>query len=366
MKRWTDGSALTRREALELMGLLAGGALASTVAPVVTASATSARFGPSGAARTAAPIIRTVLADIAPDALGDGAVLMHEHLSMHYPLTVTEHFTDDVALMTQEVRTAAEEGVALIVDGAHRDMARNLEALKQIARDSGVPVVASGGYYMQRSYPPELASMSAEEIAIQLVDEAALDHLGAFGEIGQQGGEMAPDERKVFQAVGMAQARTGLPVFTHNPYTGRRESMVPRDAALRQLDLLEGAGATAGSVAIGHVCCLDDPAADIAIQVARRGAYVAFDRVTLNGIMPDADRVVMARALIDAGHADRLLLSSDFYSANSLKSRGGAGLAQTVTVFAPMLRDAGVPEATIRQILIDNPRRFLTFEPRVA
>ena len=35
-----------------------------------------------------------------------------------------------------------------------------------------------------------------------------------------------------------------------------------------------------------------------------------------------------AMALIEAGHADRLLLSSDFASARSLRKNGGAGLAQ--------------------------------------
>src|SRR5690606_12931177 len=120
------------------------------------------------------------------------------------------------------------------------------------------------------------------------------------------------DESKVFEAVGIAQARSGLPVFTHSPYTGRRGS-IPRDAALRQLDILERAGANPAKLAIGHVCCLDDPAVEIASEIARRGAYVAFDRVTLNALMPDADRVTMVMAFVEAGHADKLLLSSDFY-----------------------------------------------------
>src|SRR5690606_29180018 len=136
---------------------------------------------------------------------------------------------------------------------------------------------------------------------------------------------------------------------------------VPRDAALRQLEIFEAAGANLANVCIGHLCCLADPRAEILSEVARRGAYVGFDRVTLNATMPDADRVVAAMALVEAGHADRLLLSSDFYSPRSLKREGGAGLAQTATVFAPMLREAGMPEETLRRILVDNPRRFLTF-----
>ena len=224
--------------------------------------------------------------------------------------------------------------------------------------------MASGGYYMQRSYPAELAGKSAEQIADDLVREAARDRLGAFGEIGQQGGTMTETERTVFRAVGLAQARTGLPVFTHNAYLGQRPGAaeIPRDAALRQLDLLEQSGADLDHLAIGHLCCLHDPKAEVAVAIARRGAFVGFDRVTL-AIVPDADKVVAAMALIEAGHADKLLLSSDFASPRALKKNGGPGLAQTVTVFGPMLVRAGLPPATLRRILEDNPKRFLAGTP---
>ena len=263
---------------------------------------------------------------------------------MRFPLDATSHFTDDVALMTEEARAAKAAGVALIVDGGHPDMHRSLEAVRRIATDSGLPVVASGGYYMQRSYPAALAEMSAEQIADELTRDAIRDRLGAFGEIGQQDGTLTETERKVFRAVGMAQARTGLPVFTHNPYLGQRPggAEIPRDAALRQLDILEEAGAMLDKVAIGHLCCLHDPKAEVAVEIARRGAFVGFDRVTL-AIVPDADKVVAARALVQAGHADKLLLSSDFASPRALKKNGGPGLAQTATVFGPMLVRAGLP-----------------------
>ena len=160
--------------------------------------------------------------------------------------------------------------------------------------------------------------------------------------------------------------RTGLPVFTHNPYLGLRPGAaeIPHDAALRQLDVLEQAGASPAALAIGHVCCLHDPKAEVAIAIARRGAFVGFDRVTL-ALVPDADKVVAAMALIQAGHADRLLLSSDFASARSLKKNGGAGLAQTATVFGPLLLKAGLPQATLTRILTDNAKRFLACTPRV-
>ena len=348
---------MTRRDALRLLGTAgAGGALASTGLLSLGGCAGSTPAGSRGTG-----IIRTLQGDLAPGALPDGAVLFHEHLSIQ--LGANPSFHGDVDLMIEEVRAASQDGVALIVDGGHTDMGRDMAALRRIASETQVPVVASGGYYMQRTYPAEIAARSAAEIADDLIAEASRDGHGAFGEIGQQGGVLTADERKVHEAVALAHVRSGIPVFTHNPYNIRLPD-VPREAALLQLDIYEAAGANLDNVCIGHVCCLDDPRAEVAGEIARRGAYVGFDRVTLNGTMPDENRVVMAMALIDAGHADRLLLSSDFYSQPALKANGGPGLAQTATVFGRLLLDAGLDEPTLATILNENPRRFLTFEPR--
>jgi phosphotriesterase-related protein len=244
-------------------------------------------------------------------------------------------------------------------------MDRDLNALKRIANESGVHIVASGGFYMQRNYPPDIATKSADQIADDLVRDAQAQRLGAFGEIGQQGGVLTDDEKKVFTAVAKAQARSGIPIFTHNPYTGLRkvDPPVPMDAALRQLDVLEAGGADVKHVAIGHVCCLDDVKAEIPKQLAKRGVFVGFDRVTLP-IVPDAQKVTTILAFLEGGYEDRLLLSSDFATGRALKKNGGPGIAQTVTVFAPMLSKAGVSDATIKKVLVDNPRRVLAFVPK--
>jgi phosphotriesterase-related protein len=357
---------MTRRRALAILGAPAA---AGAVGAAGRQSAVIAWLGqrqpqPDAPTFPRGAVIRTLFKDMPPDALAGGPVLFHEHLSMRYPPQAKEHFTDDVALMIEEARAARTGGIACIVDGGHSDMSRNLDALKRIATESGMPIVASGGYYMQRTYPPEISTKPADQIAEELVHEAAEQHLGAFGEIGQQGGVLTDDEKKVFQAVAKAQVRTGLPIFTHNAYTGTRPAPnpVPPDAALRQLDVLEGAGARLEHLAIGHVCCLDDPRAEVAQQVAKRGAFVGFDRVTIP-IVPDAERVVMIMAMVEAGYADQVLISSDFAMASSLKKNGGAGLAQASTVFGPMLVRAGLSDALLHRILVDNPRRFLAFVP---
>ena len=369
----------SRREALGLLGMSAGFELLSAWTADAAGfldwrTATSAKKLqlPRGA------IIRTLLKDISPDAI-NGATLFHEHLSIDMSIMPPGRYalppqpgrgpapagpppSADVELMIEQVKAAAQDGVGCIVDGGHADMGRKLENLKQIAQRTNVHIVASGGYYMDRSYPPEIAAKSEDQIANELAQEATSERLGAFGEIGADPNEpeLTPAERKVFRAVGKAHLRTNLPIFTHNAYgTGPN---VPKEAGLRQLDVLESVGVKPERIAIGHCDSLVDPSADLIKQVAKRGAWVGFDRT---GGQPAADevRVRTLLAFFDAGYADRLLISSDNTGARTIDL---PSYRRVTSVFVPQLLKAGVKEEVIHAILVDNSRRFLSFVPKSA
>ena len=344
---------LSRREMLGFLGAGAGFSLAF---------AGKVAF-PKGA------VIRTVLTDVSPDTLGTKATLFHEHLSFEWARVRGSNGrgtptgpVKDVKPILEQLDVAATEGVGCIVDAGTDDVGRDVDFLKQIAAQTRVHIVACGGLYMQRTYPADVATKSEDQIADDLVRDARATRYGAFGEIGETpDAAMSPEERKVFRAVGKAHLRTNLPIFTHNAYgTGPN---VPRDAGLRQLDAFESVGVKPQRIAIGHTCCLDDPTADIIKQIAKRGAFVGFDRVT-GGSVPDDKKVLMILAFLEAGYADHLLLSADYNFTARSAARPGYG--STLTVFVPKLRQAGVKEETIRRITIDNPRRFLAFVPTKA
>ena len=166
-----------RRDALRLIGGTAGLLTAGCGAePAPPPEPEPAPAPPSS------PVIRTLLGDIAPDAI-DGVTLFHEHLSIK--LRPEMDATDDVDFIISEIRTAAGEGLGCIVDGGHPYMGRDLDACRRVANETDVHVVASGGYYLERFYPPDLAMKSEDQISDELVAEAMRDGLGAFGEIGQ-------------------------------------------------------------------------------------------------------------------------------------------------------------------------------------
>ena len=341
-----DRSArLSRREMIRLLGGVAGLGMV----------AGCRESGLAGVTRDA--VIRTVLGDISPNDI-NGVTLFHEHLSIRMSPD-RPSATDDVDNIVREIQIAATEGVGCIVDGGHPDLGRDLDAVRRVASETDVHIVACTGYYMEQFHQPNVATNTEDQIADGLVSAAARFRLGAFGEIGQSSNaaEMTPNEFKVFRAVGKAHVATGLPVFTHNAY-GTGDNVRP-DAGLTQLDVLESMGVSPANIVIGHTCCLDDPSASVLIEIAERGAFVGFDRVT-GGRVPDPQKVVTIMAFLEAGHADKLLISSDY---TGRRSERRPGYGNSITVFAPLLREAGIDADVLGAIQRDNPRRFLAFEP---
>jgi phosphotriesterase-related protein len=255
-----------------------------------------------------------------------------------------------------------------------------LSYLSHLSEQCGLHLINAAAYYTKQTYPAELATQSEDQIAEGLVENATAGRVGAFGEFGVGNGEseMDPIEKKVFRAAAKAHVRTGLPIFTHNNYsTGPN---VPAEMALYQLDAFESVGVRPESVALGHICCHYDPKVEVAKRLARRGAFVAFDRVTRQQQwVSDEHRVAMILAFLDAGYIDRLLISSDYIGRvntnvgevngypGPLHARdGGPGYARPLKLFVPLLRRAGVKDKAIARITQENPRRFLSFVPKNA
>ncbi len=96
-----------------------------------------------------------------------------------------------------------------------------------------------------------------------------------------------------------------------------------------------------------------------------RGVFIQFDtlgrpRTALGGV--DDFKVARGIAeLVKAGFADRITLSHDVCNKIHQKAYGGFGFSYISDHFLPVLRDLGVSDADIQKIMVDNPRRILTF-----
>ena len=353
--RRTPDGRFTRREALGVLGATAGLGLASGWRADASAaqqmrftSADSPSF-PSGA------VIRTLRGDVDPERLANGATLIHEHLG------------GDPEAILFEVDSAGADGVTCLVDSTGRRRTQQaLDDLQAVADRSDVHIVRAGGYLQDVGftvYPVRVAEMSEDALYEQLVQDAAERRWGAFGEIGSSL-EMRPDERKVHRAVGRAHVATGLPIFTHTPH----ESCP--SCAMDQMDTLESVGVDFSHLVIGHMSTIKREHDPIGTHtaIARRGAYVGLDTVgheMSRSQIPATEKVRMVQDLLDAGFEDHIVFSSDMGNRTHSKANYGNGFSTVLVQFVPKLLFAGVPERTVRKMLVDNPRRFLAVEPKV-
>lgn len=378
MARSSSSTQFTRREALGLLGAGAGfgvvAGMTEQAALAQTPGWVAARSGNVSFPRGA--IIRTVLKDISPNEIR-GATLMHEHLiglgswaspppqcPMPCTPSVAGPVMQGVDLLVDELKASAADQLGCIVNSTiSLPTEQNVKDLRDLATRSRVHIVAGGGYFRQ-GYPPNFMQMSDDAFTESLVKNAEAQRWGAFGECGTAKERMEPDERKYFTALAKAQVRTNLPIFTHNPH----ESCP--SCALEQLELLTKNGVNPKSLCIGHMSTIkleDDPQADTFKTVAKAGAFFGLDTVghqMASSHIPERQKVRRVLQLLELGFEDHICLSSDFAQAFNLKANWGSGYSSVLIQFVPKLRHAGVKDAILHKILVDNPRRFLAFVPK--
>ena len=306
-----------------------------------------------------APIVRTVRGDVDPADLG--IALCHEHLA----IDLREGFRDpDIYLdnpehVAEDLREAKQLGLRTVVDVTVAGMRRQPLALKKIAQLANLHIVAGAGFYHGQYLPDYLEGMPVDEIAAIIAQEIETGiedsgvRAGVIGEIGTGGDAVTPTERKVFLAAGRVQRDTGAPVITHTDM-GK--------LAMEQLDLLEEGGADPTKVLVGHMDCILDLNAHLA--VAERGAFVGFDRIGSPRYPWDDKRVEMVLALSERGYAGRVILSQDMSRQSRLLRHGGSGYGYVLREFVPRLRAAGADDNLLHLLLVENPRHLLAFEPR--
>jgi phosphotriesterase-related protein len=123
----------------------------------------------------------------------------------------------------------------------------------------------------------------------------------------------------------------------------------------------------ASSLIVGHSCGADDP--PYQKSLADRGSYVGFDRFGIITEVSDEVRMRNLKALSDAGHNERILVSHDAVACfaggvggmSSLELRNILPNWEMTHLFEnifPELKRMGMSQAELDTITIDNPRRY--------
>ena len=302
-------------------------------------------------------VIHTLRGPVDADDLG--FTYVHEHVLTRPPAwRVAEdpdYVLDDPDRGLAELELFGRAGGRTLVDATARDYGRDASALLSIAARTEVNIVCVTGWN-RGDYGDEALQASDEElVAIMLGDlQDGMDGTAAragVAKLGTSEGRILPVEERIARAVARVQVGTGCPVLTHTT----RGTM-----AHEQLDLLAAEGADLAKVALSHM----DQKLDFGLlrELCERGAYVLFDGPSKRKYATDEERVGMLCRLVEAGHAERLLVSGDMGRRSYLESYGGRpGFGYILGTFVPHLKRAGLDETLIEQMFVQSPARWLSF-----
>jgi phosphotriesterase-related protein len=291
---------------------------------------------------------------------------------------------DSLEEAVEEVTTYRNAGGEAIVDVTPKNVGNDPVRSRAVSLETGVHVVQGTAYYNVRNsdLPDRLASASIEEIADEFVHDVreGIDDTGVragiVGEIGLSD-RIHDVEEKVLRAGARAAARTGAALTIHPPgataYAQRDRTYPASRWGLDILDIVEEEGLAPDRVIIDH----QDQTRwyenlDYQKELAERGAYVEYDLFNAkhthfkeahdDAYPSDVERVERLMELIEAGHGSRLLVSQDVYLKIHRVAYGGFGYAHILKNVVPIFRALGAEESQIRQLMVDNPRRVLTFQ----
>lgn len=308
-------------------------------------------------------MIRTVNGDICPEKGCN--TLMHEHIlcaSSDMIAAFGKKWLDKDKLCdysAEILRTVKEKyGVGIYVDGTPIDLGRDVRLLKNVSDKSGMPIVASTGFYF---YSDMFTSRrGAEELSEWLIYEC---------ENGMEGTDIRPgilkcatercftdDIAKRLGALGITQAKTGLPLYVHSSFL--------ENFANDQVDILMSKGADPRKIVLGHASRRLCP--DYLESVLKRGCSVCIDQ----SWGTEKESACVAE-LCRRGYARQIMFSCDRPIYNDFHSKGDTGesfepsvhierYGYPFAVLLPALLAEGVSEEDCNTMYKENPVNFLS------
>ena len=347
-------------------------------------------------------VVRTVLGDI--DAADLGPTSMHEHilgtfevwledvasspsvrgpvdpeakielpllgLLRRNPFLLRDNLNlDDVELAIAEVAAFKDAGGGCLVEVSSIGIRTDLAGVRRVAAETGLHIVQGTGFYLEGALPSSVAELPAGDLAAVMITEIeeGIDDTGIrAGIIGEVGTMSVTDtEVKILRASARAQLATGAVISLHaHPNFRLGERIV---------GILTEEGVPVDRIIVGH---MDEnlvafgpglahidyhrKLADLGVwlQYDTFGAECYYDSTGLREPL-DAERAYAVAAIASEGHLGQLLLGMDVWLKQSLKRYGGLGYDHLLTAVPVMLRQAGLTDADIRTMLVDNPRRAL-------
>jgi phosphotriesterase-related protein len=301
-----------------------------------------------------------------------GTTLMHEHIFVlttdvqrNYPQEWDEEVrvADAVTRLT-ELR---ELGVHTIVDPTVVGLGRDIPRIQRINQLVDLNIIVATGIYTYHDVPAFFRHRGPgldPKLPDPMVDLFVGDLTEGIAGTGVRAGLLkcaidAPGltrgVERVLRAVAAAHLRTGAPIMVHtHPRTKR---------GLEVAALFTELGVASNRVQLAH--CGDSADVDHLTELAEAGFLLGMDRFGLDANLPTPQRVATIVELVRRGLAAQLVLSHDAacyidWLDPALIPVGlpNWNYGHIHADVLPALREQGVTEAQINQMLVDNPRRY--------
>jgi phosphotriesterase-related protein len=306
-----------------------------------------------------------------------GTTLMHEHIFVLTPELQTAYPGYEgwdpakyVPIAREKLSALKQLGVDTIVDLTVVGTGRDVKLVAEAVEGTGLQVVVATGIYTYKDLPKafyfrgpgtELGGDDEPMISLFVRDiEEGIQGTGIRAGIlkcatDQPG--ITPDIERVLRAVAAAHHRTGVPISTHTHAATER--------GLEQQQIFEEEGVDLSRVIIGH----SGDSTDIAYleKVVSRGSMIGMDRFGIDVQLPFEDRVNTVAEMCKRGHAGAMVLSHDASVFIDWLPQEAIPVALPNWHYhhihddvLPALRERGVTDDQIAQMLIHNPREFFS------
>lgn len=319
------------------------------------------------------PAVETIRGAVDVSELG--VTLMHEHVFVldmevedNYPGRWNEE--DERARAVATLQEAADRGARTFVDMTVVGLGRFIPRVADVTSKVGLNVVVATGLYTIDDLPNFFRYRGPGRLVDGpelLTDLFVSDITEGIADTGVKAGilKCATDEpgvtpgvERVLRCVARAHRLTGVPISTHT------QAKTHRGTDQQRIFLDEGVDLQ--RVVIGH--CGDTVDLDYLKSLIDRGSYIGMDRFGLDIVLPFGDRVDTVVALCEQGYADRMVLSHDASCfTHSLDradkerlSPNAIGYTHLFDDVIPALKDRGVSEDDIDQMLVQNPRNIFS------
>jgi len=298
-----------------------------------------------------------------------GSTLMHEHIAVLTPgirENWPHYFNEEefLKIADKKLNELHSRGIQSIVELTPPDLGRDIRLLKKVQELTPINIILCTGMYYdipifwQFKEADEMADVFIKDIKEGIQGSGITAGIIKLATDNSVGGLNEQNE-KCLRAGARAHRATGVPVTTH---TG------PPDVGLEQQRVLREEGVDLSRIIIGHIGDTTDT--DLQKKLMDEGSTIGMDRFGVYGegaAVTFEQRVDTVAQLCSEGYADRMILSHDHmcWIDWDLKKMFPEWPPADKNLYThipddilPALRERGVSEAQIDQMMVKNPQRI--------